>query len=452
MVTNSTKSIRQITEDSPLETDVQAVLERLAAISPTPAVPILTVTLDWRPEGTHPGSAPPDDGEPELKRSQRRNAPQPETDTVRRPARVVLDQELKRLVDAHGPRGDIFESVRADVERISRYLDQELDPSAHGVVIVACSAQGMFEAVPLALPVATSIKLGALPALSELARVEDDYPTYAVLLADQHDATLSFVTHATTHERVELQSTDYPRRQQQGGWSQRRFQARAEERVEAFARDIAEETRKALDGLRVDMLILAGDEVITSALDASFHQTVKDRIIGTLRLDIRTGEPELLEATLPVAAQAAREREAASVQRLRDAIGAGEYGAGGAEDVLAALQAGQVENLVMADDFQGMGWADFAFPVYGVGDRPATHPLGGDCADIVAVNLREALTYLALTTGAKIDIIHSAAPVPGDEPESDAERDLVESRLPPASALDELGGVGAVLRFSMDQE
>ncbi|MBA3276948.1 MAG: hypothetical protein H0T72_14295, partial [Chloroflexia bacterium] len=246
MVTNPTKSIRQITEDSPLETDVQAVLERLAAISPTPAVPILTVTLDWRPEGTHPGSAPPDDGEPELKRSQRRNAPQPETDTVRRPARVVLDQELKRLVDAHGPRGDIFESVRADVERISRYLDQELDPSAHGVVIVACSAQGMFEAVPLALPVATSIKLGALPALSELARVEDDYPTYAVLLADQHDATLSFVTHATTHERVEFQSTDYPRRQQQGGWSQRRFQARAEERVEAFARDIAEETRKAL--------------------------------------------------------------------------------------------------------------------------------------------------------------------------------------------------------------
>jgi hypothetical protein len=70
----------------------------------------------------------------------------------------------------------------------------------------------------------------------------------------------------------------------------------------------------------------------------------------------------------------------------------------------------------------------------------------------VAVNLREALTYLALTTGAKIDIIHSAAPVPGEEPESDAERDLVESRLPPASALDELGGVGAVLRFSMDQE
>jgi len=357
---------------------------------------------------------------------------------------------LQRLIDEHGPRGDTFDNLTADTARISTYLDDELDPSAHGLVIVACTARDIFEAVPLALRVPTRIKLGSLPALSDLAQVEDDYPTYAVLLADQHNATLSYVTHATAHGSIELRSTDYPRRQKQGGWSQRRFQARAGERVDAFARDIADETQRALDDLGINMLIVAGDEVITSSLDASFHKTVKDRVIATLRLDIRTSDADLLDATLPLAEQAERDREAAVVQRLEDAIGAGEYGAGGVTDVIAALQAGQVDTLLMVDDFIGIGWADFGFPSYGTGEPPTVHPLAGDVADIVAVDLRELLVFLALTTDADIHIIHSAAPVPDRVAESDRERADVESRLPAAAALDEIDGVGAILRFSMD--
>lgn len=450
MATDPTQSIRHTREATPLATNVHQVLQRLATIAPSPVQPILTVMLDWRPEGTNPGGTQPDDGEPDLKRSQRRNAPQSAQESVRRPARLVLERELKRLIDEHGPRGDTFDTLNADAERISTYLDGELDPGAHGVVIVACSARNIFEAVPLALPVPTRIALGPLPALSGLARVEDDYPTYAVLLADQHTATLSYVTHATAHGSIELKSSDYPRRQMQGGWSQRRFQARAGERVDAFARDIASETQRAMDDLGIEMLIVAGDEVITSPLDASFHQTVKDRVIATMRLDIQTSDSDLLEATLPVAEAAERERESDLVQRLRDAIGHGEYGASGVRDVLAALQAGQVDTLVMVDDFEAAGWADFGFPAYGAGDPPKSHPLGGNSADIVPVDIRETLVFLALTTDANFNVIHSAAPVPERVAESDIERESVEPRLPAAVSLDEIGGVGAILRFSMD--
>jgi len=450
MATNPTRSIRHTTESPPLETNVQPVLQRLAAIPPSATVPILTVTADWRPEGTHPGATPSQDDEPERKRSQRRNAPEPETVSVRRPGRIVLEQALRNLIDAHGPRGDLFESLSQERERIFGYLDGELDPSAQGVAIVACAARNLFEAVPLALPLPTTASLGPVAALLPLIQVEDDHPTYAVLLADQHEATLTFITHATAHGDVSLESTDYPRKQQQGGWSQRRFQQRADERVEAFARDIARETRKALDELGIGMLIVAGDEVITSALDAAFHQSVQDRVIATLRLDIRTSETDLLEATLPVAGRAEREREVALVQRLHDAIGHGEFGAGGAEAVLAALQAGQVDTLVMTDDFQEAGWADFGFPAYGAGEPPSVHPLGGDAADIVAVGLRELLPYLALTSGAAIDIIRSAAPVGDGEMPGNVEERKAAARLPAAAALDELGGVGAILRFSMD--
>lgn len=450
MATDPTQRITRSASDSPLVANVQAVLGRLAAISPSPTQTILTVMLDWRADGNDPGGLQKHDGEPDLKRSQLRNAPQSVHEPVRRPARLVLERELTRLIEEHGPRGDTFDNLTADAERILAYLDGELDPSALGVVIVACTARDIFEAVSLALPVPTRIELGPLPALSVLARVEDDYPTYAVLLADQHDATLSFITYAVAQAQIVLESTDYPRKQQQGGWSQRRFQQRADERVEAFARDIAEETRMALDELGVDMLILAGDEVITSALDASFHQSVQDRVIATLRLDIQTSDSALLEASLPVAEQAARDREVTVAQRLQDAIGAGAYGASGASDVLAALQAGQVETLVMVDDFTGAGWADFGFPAFGTGDLPRDHPLGGNSAEIVPVELRETLVYLALTTHAQCDIIHSAAPVPDRLAASDIERGDIASRLPAAVVLDNFGGVGAILRFAMD--
>lgn len=63
-------------------------------------------------------------------------------------------------------------------------------------------------------------------------------------------------------------------------------------------------------------------------------------------------------------------------------------------------------------------------------DAGRQHPLGGDSADIIAAVFREALLYLARTTDASVDNIHSAAPATGDE----------------------IGGVGALLRFSLDSD
>ena len=35
------------------------------------------------------------------------------------------------------------------MERLSSYLDEELDPAATGVIVIACHHQGVFEPVPL---------------------------------------------------------------------------------------------------------------------------------------------------------------------------------------------------------------------------------------------------------------------------------------------------------------
>lgn len=445
MATDPTQSITKHTYSSPLVTDLKRALTRLAALPPSLDVPYLSVALDWQIEGTKPGRQPP----PELRSSERNTAPR-ESGGSWRPSVEVFDVESKRLIEPFGPHGEAFDSLTADVERIRNSFDTDLDPAAKGAFYIACSAKGVFESFGVGTPIGTRLQVGPVPMLSEILRLIEDNPVYAVLLADQREATLSFIKDQTIARDVELESSGYPRKQQQGGWSQRRYQSRADERLDAFAKDIAEQTRDALTNLNVDMLIVAGDEVITTALNENFHETVKDRIIATISLDIRTNDADLVSATLPIAAQAERKREAEAVRVLKDAIGVGDQGVAGAEGTLVALQAGEVQTLVLADGFSGQGWADFSMPAYGAGAIPAEHPLGGDVSAIVKLPLEEILIRLAIASDVEIQVVHPN--VPSSEAEMNANAVATGGPLETDAAreLRKLGGVGAIYRFALE--
>ena len=423
MATDPVRQIEAHEYESELSLDLPAALRRLAALPPSVEAPYLTLQLDWRPDGNRPNV---------------------------RSGKVEFDQGVDGFLAGFAPHTPAHESLSADLERIRTYLDGEASAAAQGIVVVACSADDVFEPLPLAFPLPNRTVTGPTPALSVLARVAEDLAPYAVLLADQREATLSLITQATPERRVDVSGTGYPRKQAQGGWSQRRYQARADERVEAFARSVAEETRRFLDEQRVGALVLLGDEVITPALMDSFHQTVTDRLIGTMEFDVRTTEHQVVEATLPLVERAEREREAAAVQAVKDGVGAGGKGVAGPEDTLTALQTGQVMTLVMTDDFAAPGWADFTLPLYGAGDPPAEHPAGGDPANIVPIALEEELVRLAIQTDAEIEIVGTAVPVSAEEQADVRDADAAPPRAEAALALDALGGVGAVLRFALD--
>lgn len=444
MATDPIRRIRAREHEIPLTFGVRDALTRLAGLPPSLDAPYLTVSLDWTPEGANPGREPP----PEPRASERR-ARRGETGTTRRPARGVFEREMGQIVAAHGPRGAAFDSLAADAERVATFLDDDLDPAAQGVYIVTCTAHDVFEHFAFALPMETRLITGPVPGLSSLARLVDDHPAYAVLLADQHQATLSKFRRAARGRSVWLESSDWPRKQQTGGLSQRRLQARAGERVAAFARGIAEATEHTLDAADIDMLVVAGDAVITSALATAFPPRVADRIVGTISLDIQASEEEMIAATLPMITQVERDRELAVAHAVAEAVAANGLGAAGAPAVLRALQAGQVATLAIVDDFAKQGWADYGRDTYGVGPVPETHPAGGDSADLMPVALEEEMIRLAFRTGAEIKFIHTSVPVDGTGEEGIPQPGSPFPRTEAAAVVDELGGVGALLRFAI---
>ncbi|MCC6315014.1 MAG: hypothetical protein IT337_13500 [Thermomicrobiales bacterium] len=442
MATDPIRRVRERAYETPLDLDARAALIRLAALPPQSTTPYLTASLDWRPEGADPGREPAVDLRPSERRANRETR-----GASRRPARQEFDRVVAQLIAEHGPRGEAFDSLQADAARIATYLDAELDPSAQGVFVVANSAAGVFEPLALGLPVATRIATGPVPALLSLGLLVDDHPTYAVLTADQHNAKLTFVTQATPDQSVSLDSNDWPRKQGTGGLAQRRLQARAGERVSAFARGIAEETQRALEETGVAMLVVAASEVMASALDAEFHPTVKERTIAAIRRDPGLSDRDLLEQTLPLAQQAERDSEAAAAALLRAALVPEGLGMAGPVGTLRALRNGDVKMLLMNDDFRGVGWTDFSLSLYGTGEPPTEHPTGGDLAQIVPIAVEDELVRLAALTGAEIQIVHTTVPIADDATEIPRAGGPLP-RTEAAIILDEMGGVGALLRFA----
>jgi hypothetical protein len=449
MATDPVQQIRELEHDTPLAMDLSATLARLAALPPSTEAPYLTVSLDWRPEGSAPGRFEA----PEPKRSERR-APREEDGAPRRPAWQELRRDLEETVNGYGPRGAAFESLTADMELLTTYLDQELDPAATGVVVIACHHQGVFEPVPLDLPVDSGFTVGPIPSLRQLARAADDYPPYAIIAADQRDAVLWLMEGQTWDRGVELEASGYPRKQQQGGWSQRRYQNRADERVEAFARTIAEETRRAFEEVnepvKYEYLIVATAEPMSTALNGAFHESIKQRILGQLQLPIEADITEIAAEAEPLIEEAERKREMEAVQAVRDGVGAGGRGVAGAVDTITALETGQVMTLVMNDDFSQPGWADYTLPLYGVGSPPGEHPAGGDVANLVPTTVEDEVVRLALQIGAEVQLVRSAVPVGVEEQEQIPDADDPTPRSEAARALDELGGIGGILRYALD--
>ncbi|HEU5434756.1 MAG TPA: Vms1/Ankzf1 family peptidyl-tRNA hydrolase, partial [Thermomicrobiales bacterium] len=370
------KHIRDFAHASPLALDLPAMLTRLAALPPSPEAPYLTVCFDAREEGFEPGRTPPP---PPLRSQMHGNFVRDRQGVPRRPARQELRQWLDDLLAKHEPHTSAYESIAADAGRILDYVDHELDPAASGLIVIACNQHGVFEPTPLDIPIDTCITTGPVPSLRPMVHAADDFPLFAALVADQVEGVLWLFARETWQTAVAVEADGYPRKQAQGGWSQKRFQARADVRTEAFAKTVADETfhvfydrdQRGIPAEKVAYLVVAADEPAATALEDQFHEIVKRRIIGRIHLPITAGVKEVLDATLPLVEAAERRQEAANVQGVRDGVGTRLNGAAGAEATLRALVIGQVMTLVMNDDFSQPGWADYTYPVYGVGAPPA---------------------------------------------------------------------------------
>jgi peptide subunit release factor 1 (eRF1) len=294
------------------------LLTRLAALEPAP-VPVVSLYLNTQPD---------QHGRPHHE--------------------VFVRKELAALIERYPARSRERESLERDAEQIREYLTHALRPAANGAALFACAgASEFFEAVQLDAPVEEHrLLVSNLPHVYPLARLHDQYRRFAVLLADSHTARL-FVFEAGTRIEERHLTHSKVRRSAGGGSAQGRYQ-RHVEHVQLHRAKAAVELLTPLQEQRDDPIVLAGDEVMVPVIRDHLPKQLAERVVAILPLDIRSPEAEILRAGLDaVRAWDARE-DAERVTRLRDALGGHGLGVAGIKPTRAALDRGQVQELILS--------------------------------------------------------------------------------------------------------
>lgn len=326
-----------------------------------------------------------------------------------------LRKELKAAGRTFPLRSPERTSFDRDAARMTAYLSDVLRPSSNGVALFACAgADDLFEHVQFDAPIERhQLYVADRPHLYPLARLSDQFPPYAALIADTNAARLFVFGRGAAMRSDHVEGTKVSR-SSVGGWSQARYQRHIENYHLHHAKELVDALERVVREDGVEQIVLAGDEVIMPVLLDQMPKRLTDRIVDILRLDITTPEHEILKATTAALREHDGETDAEQVGHLLDQFRARQLAVVGARATIAALTLGQVDTLIVSASEDAVH--DDRDPDAPVGD-------GADGNSSEGTPIAEQAVRLARTTGAHVSFIEDPA------------------------LLADVGGVGAMLRY-----
>jgi peptide chain release factor subunit 1 len=381
---------------------VKEQLDRLAAFEPAP-YPVVSLYLN-----TQPGS------------------------TGRDQFKTFVRKEFAARSRTYPAGSPERESLEKDLDRIARFLDTELDASANGVAVFACSAGELFEAVQLTAPIEQHwLSISDQPHLYPLARIESLHPRYAAVLADTNAARiLVFATGEVVSEH-EIKGIK-TKRTSQGGWSQARYQRHIENFHVQHAKEVVDALEKIVQQENITEIIVAGDEVVMPLLREQMPKHLAEKVVDHVRMNLNSPPEQLIESSLEALRRVHSQTEREKVETAIGGFRSGGLGVVGPQDTLEALIKGQVEELLISSSLRELQPVGALAPSTASDSLEAVLPepvletvASGEPADArtETIRLADELITKAAQTGARITFVEDA--------------DL----------LSDFGGVAAILRF-----
>jgi peptide subunit release factor 1 (eRF1) len=326
------------------------------------------------------------------------------------------------------------ESLDKDFERISSFLDTQVNPAANGVAVFACSAGELFEAVQTTAPIDQHwLYIGDQPHLYPLARIESLHPTCAVVLADTNAARIIVFAAGEVVAQEEINGVK-TKRTSQGGWSQARYQRHIENFHLQHIKEVVDALEKIVQRENIPEIVVAGDEVVLPLLREQMPKHLQEKVVDHVRMNVNSPRDQLISSSLDALRRAHTESEHEKVNAAVGGFRSGGLGVIGPEATLDALINGQVDELLISSRLRSLqpvgaqGASTAADSPAVVLPEPAIEPMAaGEPADAgaEAVRLADELVTKAMQTSAKVTFIENA--------------DL----------LADYGGVAAILRFTI---
>jgi hypothetical protein len=346
------------------------------------------------------------------------------------PASEALAQEVRMRWEARRRSLAAAEVPESALDTVARALEVERRGAAGLAVVVPSEGKPLVERLVSAPE--ESATWQAVPALRPLVAHRQRHVAHVVALVDRAGADLrAWTAGDPADEDVNLVVTgeDEPiRKVAPGGWSQRRFQQRAEDSWQHNMAQVAAELSHLADRVHARVVAVGGDERAIGYLLDALPAALRDRVwrIGVTRAS--DGSSDRLDAEVAADLDAwSAERIGAALALHAQELGQRDRATAGAGRTVEALRAARVALLFVAE--RGTGAAEERRVWMGpTRDQVATTP--GDLAEpdaAVAGPLLDGAVTAALATGADLLVVSPD----GDGAPTDALRD----------------GLGALLRW-----
>lgn len=229
-------------------------------------------------------------------------------------------------------------------------LDAVMRDVVHGggeavVIVAAIGGVTLVETLeePIRHPLVAE---GPLPRLATIIEARQRTIPHVVVEADRAGASITAFDGGTVIERDQVEGdTEHIHRGQFGGWSQRRFQQRAENTWERNAHDVAEVVAEMVKRVDAQLVAVAGDVRAQSLVIDDLPAGIAPRVVALGAGDDAGIAAEVVRELSTIVAAEATELSRSLRAGCANGLATTDAGA-----VMRALEEGRVEVLAVHDD------------------------------------------------------------------------------------------------------
>jgi peptide chain release factor subunit 1 len=244
---------------------------------------------------------------------------------------------------------DQRQGLKADFERIRSYFSTEFRrEGAHGLALFSASMDNIWRPLPLTESVPDQVRVGRQLYLAPLVPLVGRGEGALVVVVSREEGQFYRLRAGRLEEFADVHD-EQPRRHDQGGWSQSRFQRHVDKLAEEHLRSVADELDRLVRRLRGPKVVVIAPEEAWAEFSNLLSQDARSAIVGRTQAKAHAQAPELLAAATPVLERWRAEREQNALERWRDESGRNGRAASGWADTLAAASDGRVELLLFQD-------------------------------------------------------------------------------------------------------
>ena len=313
----------------------------------------------------------------------------------------IRTKDLRKLLEEAGFAPQIVERAAAAVQEHVGEEALGIVADAGGILVSPLADVDEAEEV---------VQVDTLPRHVPFLRDRFERRPHVVVRADRTGAQIARVERGETSRDTEVTGNEeHISKVNAGGWSQRRFQNRAEHHWDQNAQEVADAVVRDADAIDAELIVVTGDERAVHLVAEHLPERLRDHVV----LDDRQPfDDESDDAVFERATTLLRDRLGREIvevlERFGERRGQGDGAADDVADVLAALRRGAVATLLVSGDESERVHVSVADPTQVTFGADELADLGID--DVRDARLTDAAVQAALAGGAEVVIVPEHGP------------------------------------------